>query len=112
MPDWLVFVGVVFAALVVAGCVAVLAMIAWWFYQLAQNERRFREEGAPPPEPPPSLDEMDDEEKVAHLEHVLASGQTHGERIKEQWAAERRAAGWEEEQIQQHLRERPLLELN
>lgn len=111
MPEWGWAVIAAFVGLISSGIVATLAMLSWWLWQKAKVER---EQARPlyPPEPPPNLDELDAEAKAAALDDVLGAAQSHQDRIKAEWAREKRMEGWSEEDIETFLEERPLLELN
>lgn len=110
MPEWGWIVLIVLAGVLVLVTCVVLGLVGWLIWNRAKGERLANE--PPWTEPPPALAEMDEEEKSEALESVLASGQTHAEQIKEQWAEEKRAQGWSSQDIEDFLENRPVLELN
>lgn len=99
-------------ALFVAGSVMLL-MVAYFFYELAQEKRLEAATQHQPFVPPPDL--PDDVKKTMTDADVLAginAAKGMDQAQKSEWMVEKLEDGWTQEDVDKFLAERPILELN
>lgn len=106
-------------AIVATALVGTLMAGAYLLYQLAR-ERRLEADAqyrapVPPARPGAAEDgeeEPTDEEKAAMIRFAIDAARDEGRLAKDEWREEKRAEGMSDEEIEEFLANRPLLELN
>lgn len=101
---------VIAGLLLILMAIAVFGSLTYAILQFAfmQRQGRLAAYGGPPEKERPELPE----ERDARVREFLEESQQHAGRVKDEWAREKIAEGWTEEDVTDYLENRPLLELN
>ena len=112
MPDFMWLALVLLLGIISLAIVLVCVAGAYLLVQLALAQRLEAKAQWDQPVPLPTKDDQPEEIEEARVNAMLDAARGHGGFLKTEWMNQKRAEGWEEEEIDKFLAERPLLELN
>lgn len=115
MPEYVWLAVVLVLAIVALAMVGLMAVAGYFIFQLGREKQLESRQYHRPPEPPEKdddEDELTDEERAARTLAVMDYAKDQGKMAKDEWRAEKLEEGWSAEDIEEFLKNRPLLELN
>ena len=94
--------------ILLAGIVVLLAVLCYVILRVLVRWERREEEIRKPPAPMP----MDVAEREMKVLDIIDTARNADRELKDVWADQKRAEGWDDEEIAEFLANRPILELN